>query len=127
MKRLITLPILTLCVLMLALMLTGCNGQQDALRAAPETSVIGTYDGCEVSFVNRGYQELSFYMAKCPGNSTSTTRNYTVKSGKHTEFKRSTVIFHEIEALQVEKAAAEVKEKALEKLTSAELKALGLQ
>jgi uncharacterized lipoprotein NlpE involved in copper resistance len=126
MKRLITLPILVLCVLMLVLMLTGCNEQQEALRAAPETSKVGTFDGCEVSFVNRGYQDNSFYMAKCPGNSTTTTRNYAVKSGKASVFKRSTVIAQEIEALQVEKTETESKEKALEKLSPAERKLLGL-
>jgi hypothetical protein len=113
-------------LLICASLLTGCNEKEDSLRAAPETSAIGTFDGCEVSFVNRGYNELSFYMAKCPGNSTTTTQNYRVKSGKSTVFKRSTVIAQEIEALQVEKNESESKEKALEKLSPAERKTLGL-
>jgi hypothetical protein len=41
-------------------------------------------------------------------------------------FKRSTVIAQEIEALQVEKTETESKEKALEKLSPAERKLLGL-
>jgi hypothetical protein len=66
-------------------------------------------------------------MAKCPGNSTSTTRNYSVKSGKNTVQKRSTVIVQEIEALMAEKIQIEARDAALEKLSPAERTALGIK
>ena len=115
---------LAICV---GVLLTGCNEEKTALLASPKTESVGTFDGCEVSFVNRGWSEASFYMAKCPGNSATTTRNYTVKSGKATVFKRSTVIAQEIESLQAEKAESEAREAALAKLTPAEKSALGIK
>jgi len=127
MKTLSITGILT-CTAILAgsALLTGCTEKEEALRANPETAAIGTFDGCEVSFVNRGYNELNFYMAKCPGNSTTTTRNFRVPSGKSTVARRSTVIVQEIEALMSEKIETEAKEKVLEKLSPAERKVLGL-
>jgi hypothetical protein len=116
--------ILAVCV---GVLLTGCNEKEDALRANPEVANIGTFDGCEVSFVNRGYNELNFYMAKCPGNSTTTTRNFRVQSGKSTVFKRSTAIVQEIDALMSEKIELEAREAALAKLSPAERTALGIK
>lgn len=116
--------ILAMCAVAL---LAGCNEREDALRVAPETSSVGEFDGCQVTFVNRGYDMLSFYIAKCPGNSTTTTRNYSVQSGKTRVQKRSTVIAQEIEALQVEKAESEAREAALSKLSPAERTALGIK
>ena len=114
-------------VIAVSALLTGCNEKEDALRVAPETSSVGTFDGCEVSFVNRGYNDLSFYMAKCPGNSTTTTRNFSVQSGKARVFKRSTVIAQEIETLMAEKIEIEAREAALAKLSPTERTALGIK
>lgn len=108
-------------------LLAGCNEKEEALRANPQTSDVGMFEDCEVKFVNRGYDFNSFYMAKCPGTATTTTRNYSVQSGKTRVQKRSTVIAQEIEALQAQKTEAELHEKALEKLTPAEKQALGLK
>lgn len=110
-----------------SVLLSGCNEKAEELRANPSVSEVGEFDGCQVTFVNRGYESNSFYMAKCPGTATTTTRNYTVQSGKTRTQKRSTVIAQEIETLQTQKAEAELHEKALEKLTPAEKQALGLK
>ena len=119
----------TLIILVAAFALAGCRSEEEinALKANPELQSVGTFEDCEVKFINRGYESNSFYMAKCPGNSVTTTHNYSVQSGKTRVAKRSTVITQEIEALQAQKVEAETKEKALEKLTPAEKQALGIK
>jgi hypothetical protein len=113
-----------------AVLLVGCGGRTDeeakGLLSAPAVNFVGVYEGCEVKYVDRGYQTKSFYIAKC-GNTTTATRNYNEQSGKTTVFRSSTVITQELEKLQAEKAAAETKERALEKLTPTERAALGIK
>lgn len=110
--------------------LTGCGGrtseQAQAMITNPDINFVGVYDGCEVKFIDRGYHDKSFYIAKC-GDTTTLTRNYTEKQGKSTVDRRSTVITQEIEKLQKEKATAETKEKALSKLSDEEKKLLGVK
>jgi hypothetical protein len=110
--------------------LTGCGRRTDEQAKAminnPDINFVGTYDGCEVKYIDRGYHDQSFYIAKC-GDTTTLTRNYTEKQGKSTVDRRSTVITQEIEKLQKEKATAETKEKALEKLSAAEKQVLGIK
>jgi hypothetical protein len=118
-----------ICILA-AVLLVGCSERTDdqakEMLANPAINLVGIYEGCEVKYVDRGYQSKSFYIAKC-GNTTTFTRNYTEQSGKTTVFRRSTVITQEIEKLQAEKAGAEAKERALEKLTPTERAALGIK
>lgn len=42
------------------------------LQQNPEIIQIGTFEGCKVSYVNRGYQSNSFYLAKCDNVETRT-------------------------------------------------------
>ena len=111
-------------------LLTGCGQRTDeeakALLSTPAVNFVGVYEGCEVKYVDRGYQIRSFYIAKC-GNTTTATRNYNEQSGKSTVFRSSTVITQELDKLQAEKAAAETKERALEKLTPTERAALEIK
>jgi hypothetical protein len=113
-----------------AVLLVGCGGRTDeeakVLLSAPAVNFVGVYEGCEVKYVDRGYQNKSFYIAKC-GSTTTATRNYSEQSGKTTVFRSSTVITQELDKLQAEKAAAETKERALEKLTPTERAALGIK
>ena len=51
------------------------------LLQKPEIVQIGTFDGCNVSYVNRGYQVNSFYIAKCNNTETRTTIEQHPKSG----------------------------------------------
>ena len=113
-------------ILVATVLLSGCNEEEKALLAKPSISEIGEFDGCNVKFVNRGYEKLSFYIAKCDTTSTSTT-NYTTSSGKSTTFRRKTIITKEIEKLQAEKADLDAKAAAMEKLTPTERKALGIK
>lgn len=108
-------------------LLGGCNEKENPLKEHPVTTEVGVFDRCVVSFVNRGYDNLSFYIARCPGISTVTTSNYTVPSGRTRISKRSTVIAQEIEALQAEKSEAEIRESAVAKLSPAERAALGIK
>jgi uncharacterized protein YcfL len=114
----------------IALMLVGCGErtaeQANAMISNPDINFVGVYDGCEVKFVDRGYQIKSFYIAKC-GNTNTVTQNHNEQSGKTTVFRRSTVITQEIEKLQAEKAVAETKEKALAKLSNEEKSLLGVK
>jgi major membrane immunogen (membrane-anchored lipoprotein) len=117
-------------LLVASALLTGCGGRTDEqakeMLTNPDINFVGVYEGCEVKYVDRGYQAKSFYIAKC-GNTTTATRNYNEQSGKSTIFRQSTVITQEIEKLQAEKSAAETKERALEKLTPTERAALGIK
>ena len=51
------------------------------LLQKPEIVQIGTFNGCNVSYVNRGYQVNSFYIAKCNNTETRTTIEQHPKSG----------------------------------------------
>ena len=117
-------------VILAAVLLVGCNSRTDeqakAMLSNPDINNVGTFDGCEVKYVDRGYHNYSFYIARC-GNTATATRNYTEQSGKTTVNRRSTVITQEIEKLEAEKAAAVAKEAALSKLTAEEKKALGIK
>jgi hypothetical protein len=118
-----------ICILA-AVLLVGCNQRTDeqakAMLSNPDINDMGTFDGCEVKFVDRGYHNYSFYIARC-GNTSTLTRNYTEQSGKTTVNRRSTTIAQEIDRLEAEKAAAVAKERALEKLTPEEKKVLGIK
>ena len=106
--------------------LTGCNNEEaQAKLNNPQTINIGEFDGCEVKFVDRGYESNSFYIAKC-GNTTTTTRHWRETRGKSQVNRSSTVITQEIESLQEEKKKVEMTEKAMSKLSDEEKKALGL-
>jgi hypothetical protein len=87
---------------------------------------VGTFDGCIIKFVNRGYASNSFFMASCPG-AVTTTNNYTTRNGKTTTTHRRTTITKEIEKLQSELKDVSEKEAALVKLTTQERKALGIE
>ena len=112
--------------------LFGCDEDEQikqAKKAKPEVVNVGVFDDCNVKYVDRGYAELSFYLAKCEtanSTTTTTTKNYYVPQGKTRVFRRSTVISEEIQKLQEEKEAAELQEKALSKLSTEEKKSLGL-
>lgn len=120
--------LLIICVAAIAL--SACSSRTDeqakAMLSNPDINNVGTFDGCEVKYVDRGYNSYSFYIARC-GNTTTATRNYTEQQGKTTVNRRSTVITQEIEKLEAEKAAAVAKEKALEKLSPEEKKLLGIK
>jgi hypothetical protein len=51
------------------------------LLQKPEIVQIGTFNGCNVSYVNRGNQVNSFYIAKCNTTETRTTIEQHPKRG----------------------------------------------
>lgn len=101
-------------------LLTGCE-EQDRKRANPVVMSLGTFDGCTVKYVDRGYERDSFFLARC-GDTVATTGR--VPSGKTT--RDSLTITQEISKLEAERAAATARERALGKLSTDERKALGL-
>lgn len=104
-------------------LLVGCkNEEYEKKKANPDITVIGTFDGCEVKYVDRYYSSDSFYLARC-GDTTAVTGR--VRSGKTT--RNSLTITQEINRLTAERDAAMIQENALSKLTADERKALGIE
>lgn len=111
-----------------ALALIGCvDDEQAKLYANPAVNEIGVFQDCAVSFVNRGHVLRSFYIAKCPGTSTTITAGIQVQSGKSSTLRTSFSITQEIEKLTKERDAATAKEQALQKLTDTEKTLLGFK
>lgn len=54
-----------------AIALLGC--EQDRKMANPSIENIGTIDGCTVRWVDRGYTDKSFYIARCDNTTTVTS------------------------------------------------------
>lgn len=109
-------------------LLVGCGRSDEEiaqLQREPSVQSVGIIDGCEVKFVDRGYQIHSFYIAKC-GATTTTTTNYEETQGKSRVFRRSTVIAQEIAKLDKERAESQKIEDALKDVSPEKRKALGL-
>ena len=72
-----------ICVIVFMLIFTLINDSEKnkQLLQKPEIVQIGIFDGCNVSYVNRGYQVNSFYIAKCNNTETRTTIEQHPKSG----------------------------------------------
>jgi hypothetical protein len=105
--------------------LAAC-GSDDPNRPSvsnPKTGVIGTFDGCEVSYVNRGYRDNSFYLAKCPAASGTLSGLY--RSGKST-YPTQTITIQDAEAT-LKAQAEEKRNNALAKLTPEERQLLGVK
>ncbi len=98
----------------------------EELQKNPEISVVGTFDGCEVKFVNRYYRDHSFYLARCADTST-TTRQFTEAQGKSQVGRTRVDITQHVERLQAELRELDAREQALKKLSPEERKALGIQ
>lgn len=117
--------------------LAGCSSPEEQARAAelmrnPEVTVAGTFDGCEVKFVNRYYRDQSFYLARC-GATSAITQQYMESQGKSSVSRTRVTITQELaeldkrrEALKAESDAAEKREAAIAKLSPEERTALGL-
>lgn len=118
----------------------------DYKRQHPNVSVIGTFDGCEVKYYERGYTSENFYIAKCVNSESSTTVSSTQRtSGKYAhdigKFEVTQAISKEraeIEKQQkyIDEARAKVEElkkkqsiidAAKQKLTQEEIEALNLK
>lgn len=121
-----TLKYLTIVVS--ATLLLGCaeKTEREAKYANPVIENIGMFDSCEVKYVNRGYQEKSFYIARCD-NTATTTHNWEQSHGKTRSFERETVITQELEKKQAEVEILKQKAEALSKLSPADKRALGVE
>lgn len=108
-----------------AFSLAGCQEEQKALYASPSVTEVGTFDGCNVKFVNRGFQTESFFLARCDGT-TATTNNAMVGSKSQT-LQRRVAIETQIKDLEKERDAIKARESAIQKLSQEEAKALGVQ
>jgi len=117
--------------------LVGCSSPEEQARAEelmrnPEIVVVGTFDGCEVKYVNRYHRDNSFYLARC-GTTSASTQQYEETQGKSRVARTRLTITQELaqldkqrETLKVEQAAAEKREAAIAKLSPEERAALGL-
>lgn len=68
-------------VFMFIFMMINDSEKNKQLLQKPEIVQIGIFNGCNVSYVNRGYQVNSFYIAKCNNTETRTTIEQHPKSG----------------------------------------------
>jgi nitrous oxide reductase accessory protein NosL len=110
-----------LFILAATVALAGCQDEEKALYAAPVIRPVGTFEGCVVKFVDRGWKSESFYIAACD---VASVVSWNVQMGKTTQTRQSITVTKQVEA---EKAALAVKESAINKLTPDERKALGLE
>jgi hypothetical protein len=137
-KRIVNMSIAALAgVLVIAGGLAGCSSPEEQARAEelmsnPEIKVVGTFDGCEVKFVNRYHRDMSFYLARC-GTTIASTQQYEETQGKSRVARTRLTITQELaeldkqrETLKAEQAAAEKREAAIAKLSPEERTALGL-
>ena len=77
----ITSYFLFVILLMVVFNVKHTSEKNKQLLQKPEIVQIGTFNGCNVSYVNRGYQVNSFYIAKCNNTETRTTIEQHPKSG----------------------------------------------
>ena len=68
-------------VFMFIFTLINDSEKNKQLLQKPEIVQIGIFEGCNVSYVNRGNQVNSFYIAKCNNTETRTTIEQQPKSG----------------------------------------------
>lgn len=83
-----------LLIILAIITLAACGRTQSEAQALyhdPQIIDQGTFDGCQVSYVDRGYEKVSFYIARCD-NTTTTTRTWTETQGKTSVTRHSTVI-----------------------------------
>lgn len=117
----------------------GCSTAEEEAKAQrmmsqPEIAVIGTFDGCEVKFVNRYYRDRSFYLARC-GDTATTTQQFTEQHGRATAEHTRIAITQRLSALDEERTRLEkeltaidqVRQSAMSKLTAQERAALGVE
>lgn len=122
--------IVCLITLAISALLTGCTSEADVahlkkLKTEPEITKIGTYDDCEVKYVNRGDRDNSFFLAKCD-NTQTITQQYSVSSGKSSVQQTRVSITQQIKQLQGQAEVLRLRDEALLKLTPAERKVLGI-
>lgn len=120
----------SVAVLCAASALAGCQSEKEKEAVAqqmknPIITNVGTFDGCEVKYVNRYYSENSFYLARC-GSTTAATGREAYRSGKTTRYRDRLSITHELEELQKELSTLDARAAALARLSPAERAALGL-
>jgi len=77
----ITSYFLFVILLMVVFNVKHTSEKNKQLLQKPEIVKIGIFNGCNVSYVNRGYQVNSFYIAKCNNTETRTTIEQHPKSG----------------------------------------------
>jgi hypothetical protein len=108
-----------LVLLPMLIMLTGCKEDSNQQMYVKQVYSI---DDCDVKWVYNP-DNYNFYIAKCPGNSTTTT----YWSGGKSDHPVSVIQTANIEELRKQLAEAEAKEKVLQKLTADEKKVLGIE
>ncbi len=77
-------------------------------RKNPEITLVGTFDGCEVKFYERGWTSENFYIAKCVNaEKTTTVSSFERVGGKFSHDVEKFDITKEISAVEAEKEKME--------------------
>lgn len=129
MRSIIVFSLVVSTAIVSVMALTGCK-EEDELLKNPQTKDIGTFEGCDVKYVDRGYQSKSFYLAKCPGNKTSHTTTWLETQQKSLVNRQNIAVTDDVQCDTPEQAKAKAedaaKSAAIAKLTPVERKLLGL-
>lgn len=109
------------------LFLFGCNEEKEALLATPQITSIGEFEGCDVKFVDRGYETKSFYLAHCDVSSSTVSDVYSFHQGKSTKYAtKLSSVTKEVECDE-ECQKQKLIVSALKKLSKQEREILGLK
>jgi len=125
-----------ICITLSIVALMGCQKSPEEVAAIkkqmdePKITVVGNFNGCEVSYVDRYYANESFYMAKCPGLATTQTTHFETREGKVAKKNTKTTITEmaeidkKIDEIQKELNTARLQKSGLAKLNEAEKEAI---
>ena len=120
MKKLLTLLVAGVVLVSIS----GCK--QEELRANPAIIPIGNFKGCDVSYVDRGYRQDSFYIADCE-TAIATTGETGGKNSTHVANIQNISGLSQEEKDMIERNRSVVRQSALSKLTPEEKTVLGVK
>jgi hypothetical protein len=116
----------TFFLIALLALLTGC--EEDDARTAKLTKPIivdiGVVEGCSVKFIDRGWRDDSFYIAKC---GTTTVQTYQYASGKSHVMQATITDMAAIDEQLKQLQRLQDTKAALEKLSPHEKELLGIK
>ena len=115
--------LICLAVLASSSLLTACNQDQPRDPNIGYVKYDVTVDGCKVKYVDNP-RGSNFFIAKCPGESVTTTHQQ--QNGK-SQTTIPVVTTQEVDDLKKKLADAEAKQAALNKLSPEDKKALGIK
>ncbi len=113
-----------LSILVIAIALAGCEAEER--KVSPVVVPIGHFNGCDVSYVDRGYAHLSFYIATCETAVATTGQSGGKNSRPVANIQNISGLTQEEKDL-IERNRTAARQSALNKLTPEEQSVLGVK